>query len=398
MAGKNQVTLTFAGDESKLTQSFDRVGESARKMQGDVDGASNKLRDSGESFDKAAEGADRAEQRAQGFNDTLTGVQDTMGGVSQIASGDLAGGFLTLGQGVADLASGFANLLIPLGKTAILKAFAAGQWLINAAMSANPIGLVVLAVAALVVGIVIAWKKSETFRNIVTGAWNAIWGLVKKVGAWFKDTLWPWLKGVFDKIGNAVGTVKDWITRKFGEAVDWLKGLPGKVWGAIKNTWSNFNNGVAVVKDWIVRKFGEVVTFLKGLPGKISKAASGMFDGIKNAFRSALNWLIDRWNGLSFSIPSIDTHIPGVGTIGGFSLGTPDIPRFHSGGIVPGGLGSESLAVLRAGERVTASSNSGGAATIVIKSDGTQLGNLLIEVLKKSIRVQGGDVQVVLGS
>jgi phage-related minor tail protein len=48
------------------------------------------------------------------------------------------------------------------------------QWLLNAAMSANPIALVVIAIAALVAGIVIAYKKSETFRNIVNGVWNAI--------------------------------------------------------------------------------------------------------------------------------------------------------------------------------------------------------------------------------
>ena len=48
------------------------------------------------------------------------------------------------------------------------------QWLLNAALNANPIGLIVLALVALGAAVVIAWKKSETFRNIVLGAWNAI--------------------------------------------------------------------------------------------------------------------------------------------------------------------------------------------------------------------------------
>jgi hypothetical protein len=59
-----------------------------------------------------------------------------------------------------------------------------------------------------------------------------------------------------------------------------------------------------------------------------------MFNGIKEAFRSALNWIIDKWNGLSWSIPGVDTHIPGVGKIGGFTLSTPNIPRLAKGGIV----------------------------------------------------------------
>jgi hypothetical protein len=39
-------------------------------------------------------------------------------------------------------------------------------------------------------------------------------------------------------------------------------------------------------------------------------------------------------------MPSVDTHIPGVGKVGGFTLGTPDIPKLAGGGIVkarPGG-------------------------------------------------------------
>jgi len=53
--------------------------------------------------------------------------------------------------------------------TALQKTWAAVQWALNAAMEANPIGLVVVAVAALTAAIVIAWKKSEKFRDVVKG-------------------------------------------------------------------------------------------------------------------------------------------------------------------------------------------------------------------------------------
>lgn len=398
MASKNQVTLTFAGDASKLTKAFDDVGQHAKDMDSDVGSASRNIGDKAQGgFGKAGEAADGAEGKAQGFADTLTGGKDVMGGFSEIAKGNLFDGLVLAGTGVADLAGGMAEFLIPMAKTGILKAFAAGQWLINAAMSANPIGLVVIAIALLIAIFVIAWKKSDTFRAVVTGAFNAVWGFVKKVGAWFKDTLWPWLKGVFDKVSTAVTNVKNWIVQKFGEAVSWLKGLPGKIWGAISTAWTKWNSAVTTVKDWVVRKFGEVVSFVAGLPKKIGSAASGAFDGLKNAFKSALNWIIDKWNNLSFGIPAIDTHIPGIGSVGGFTLNTPNIPRFHSGGIVPGGLGSESLAVLRAGERVTGGSNSG-SPTIVFQSDGTKTGDLLVKLLKETVRVRGGNVQVVLGN
>lgn len=48
------------------------------------------------------------------------------------------------------------------------------QWLLNAALTANPIGLVVAAIALLVAGLVLAYQKSETFRDMVQTAWEAI--------------------------------------------------------------------------------------------------------------------------------------------------------------------------------------------------------------------------------
>src|SRR5690606_9840781 len=61
---------------------------------------------------------DALDTRAMGFRDTMTGVQDTMKGVGEIAKGNLFEGFFTLGMGIGDLASGFANFLIPAMKNA----------------------------------------------------------------------------------------------------------------------------------------------------------------------------------------------------------------------------------------------------------------------------------------
>jgi phage-related protein len=87
------------------------------------------------------------------------------------------------------------------------------------------------------------------------------------------------------------------------------------------------------VVSWVSSGFSHMVSFISGLPKRIASAASGMFDGIKNAFRSALNWIIRGWNSLQFTLPSVNTHIPGVGKIGGWTLGTPDIPYLANGGI-----------------------------------------------------------------
>lgn len=69
---------------------------------------------------------------------------------------------------------------------AIVKAsialWTAAQWLLNAALAANPIGLIVLAIAALVAGVVIAYQKFEWFKKIVDGLWESLKGAARWVG------------------------------------------------------------------------------------------------------------------------------------------------------------------------------------------------------------------------
>ena len=57
--------------------------------------------------------------------------------------------------------------------SAASKAWAVAQWLLNAALEANPIGLAIIAVAALTAAIVLAYRHSATFRGIVQGAFSA---------------------------------------------------------------------------------------------------------------------------------------------------------------------------------------------------------------------------------
>lgn len=73
------------------------------------------------------------------------------------------------------------------------------QWLLNAALTANPIGLVVVAVAALVAGVILAYKNSETFRRIVAAAWSGIKAAVAAA--------WAFIKPVFDLLKWYVTTV-----------------------------------------------------------------------------------------------------------------------------------------------------------------------------------------------
>ncbi len=102
-----------------------------------------------------------------------------------------AAGFLTVKAAVvayrlALLAARGAMIAFSAGM-AVLKAALAGARIaalaLNAAFLANPVGLVVIAIAALAAGMVIAYRKSETFRNIVNAVGNALkplWDMLMK--------------------------------------------------------------------------------------------------------------------------------------------------------------------------------------------------------------------------
>src|SRR5699024_10931511 len=91
------------------------------------------------------------------------------------------------------------------------KAAAAAQWLLNAAMSANPIGLVVVAIAALVAGLVLFFTKTETGRQ----NWETVWGAIKSSAAavadWFMNTLVPIFVSAWEWIQSAAAAVGDWF-------------------------------------------------------------------------------------------------------------------------------------------------------------------------------------------
>lgn len=136
-------------------------------------------------FDSAAAGADRASQFVGGIGDKVVGATDKLadlGVISDSTADSIATGFDVL-QGAFDLASAGADLA-----SAGVKAYAAGltelpavqktvalaQKALNLVMKANPIGLVITAITLLVAGLVLAYKKSETFRNIVNAAFNGV--------------------------------------------------------------------------------------------------------------------------------------------------------------------------------------------------------------------------------
>lgn len=182
----------------------------------------------------------------------------------------------------------------------------AAQWAWNAALAANPLGLIVLAIVAVIAVVVLLWKKNETFRKIVLAAWAAIksailkvWDAIKAAGAFVFKALALYVK-VWWTVFKTVFTFL-WSTAKsaFGKVMDIVKGA----WAGIKTA---FETGKEV--------FARV------------------FDAMTAPARAAFNGIAQLWNStigsLSFSIPDW------VPKIGGNGWDVPDIPLMGDGGIV----------------------------------------------------------------
>ena len=295
-SGLRTVSIKFSGDAKGLEQAADKAEKGLRTVG---DRAENL-------DDKSSKATDSLGALSSGFE--LVGLDKYAGGLQSVA---LATDFMSgVGTGL-NLVMNLSAVQFVRAKVAALayavqqkavavatKAWTAGQWLLNAAMTANPLGLVVLAIVALIAVIVLAWKRSATFRAIVTGAFRGVQVAAAAVGRFFSGTLWP----------------------------------------GIKWTWDKISGGAVAAKNGVVGAFNATVGFVKGLPKRITSASSGMWNGITGAFKSSINWVVGKWNNLSFTIPGVDTHIPGVGKIGGFTLNTPNIPYLARGGraIAPG--------------------------------------------------------------
>lgn len=288
--------------------------------------------------DRLAEGIGKAED---GFKAAIPYVKDFIGeidrsGVIGVATGALSGLFNIIGEVVTagigigkffadnkELAIGLGTaitvLLLPAlasAATAMVisgattagyyalvgatKAWAAAQWLLNAAMSANPIGLIVAGIAALAAGLIYAYKHSETFRRIVDAAWKAIKVAAEEVVNWFVNTAWPFLQ---------------------------------KVWEGIKAGWTGLVDAADAVWTGVRDKFLAVMDFLANLPTAIRDKAVGMWDGIKDSFKSMVNGLIMMWNGMAEKLTFTVPDIPGVPRRGETIQPIPSLPMLAVGGV-----------------------------------------------------------------
>lgn len=121
------------------------------------------------------------------------------------------------------------------------------QWLLNAALTANPIGLVIVAVSALAAGVVYCWNKFAGFRAFIITMWDTI----KQFGTIIKDYLLDRITGLIKGVGQVGQALAKLFSGDFSGA-----------WDSAKEAYGNITGTTALAKA--VSKGKEVVGGISG--------------------------------------------------------------------------------------------------------------------------------------
>jgi hypothetical protein len=259
-----------------------------------------------------------------------------------------------------------AKLLIYKGVqmlvTGATKAYTAAQWLLNAAMDANPIGIIIGLLVIMAAAFVVLWHRSATFRKIVTGAFHAVQVAAKFVWNWLKHN-WPYLLAI--------------LTGPFGLAVIWI------------------------IKHW-----GTVKTFFKGIPGFLKTVGGDIAAAVAYPFIWGFDKVAEYWNKtagkLSFHAPK---WIPGFGGKG-FSMPklpvlpmpTFSMPKLHEGGVVTSGgmvnvMPNEEIISLPTGAAVAPTDSPAAREILGVGSEAPHIIQVMLDgkVLAETVHKHDGD-------
>ncbi|MGA6164311.1 hypothetical protein [Amycolatopsis magusensis] len=198
-------------------------------------------------------------------------------------------GPLAIAIGGIALAIQAVTLAVNLWKAAVM-AYTIVQWALNAAMTANPIGLVIAAIVALIAIIVLIVSNLDFFRGI-----------------W--DTVWKWCS---DRVTDVV----NWFRNAWQSVFSWLQGAVSAVGNWFSSVWQGAQNIVSGIVNWFRNAWSSAVDavsgFFSGLAGKVQ----GAFSSVAGAVKSAINGVIGFVNGA----------IGGINNVTG-AVGIPAIPK-----------------------------------------------------------------------
>ncbi|MCB6499505.1 phage tail tape measure protein [Colidextribacter sp. 210702-DFI.3.9] len=222
-------------------------------------------------------------------------------------------GTLTLGETLTALFTGQVTLaqLAQAGWATVTGAVTKAFGALNAVLMANPIVLIVTAIAAVIAILVVLYTKCEGFRNFVNSVASAIVGFVKNAAsaiAGFFKNLWATIQGIWSAVsGWFKSKVIDPLVNFFAPIVQWISGFFQGCWIIIQAVW-------AAVSGWFkTNVIDPVVNFFTPIPGIIGGFFSGLWTSIQSIWATVSGWF-----NLNVIQPLVNFFAPIVESIGGF--------------------------------------------------------------------------------
>jgi len=241
----------------------------------------------------------------------------------------------------AHAASVVAGTVATWASAAASKAAAAAQWLWNAAMTANPIGLIIVGVAALIAGIVLMVKHWDAVSAAVKGAFAWFQNLLGKAPDWLLalifpiglvikhfDTVKAVAVGAFNAIKGAITSAVIWVVSKWAAfktviltalgPIGIVIAYFGKIKAAVSSVVGWVFSGWPAIKGILLSPIAAVIAgwtavkdALMGVFPSIAGAATGTFAAVKETIAGVLDWIVAKINWVVSKIPSF--MMPGGG-------------------------------------------------------------------------------------
>lgn len=225
------------------------------------------------------------------------------------------------------------------GMTVAEVALAAKQAILNAVMAANPIGLVIAAIAGLVAAFITLWNTSDEFRQFwydfgdsVLEVWEAA---VDGVTQWIDDLVWAWK--------TAIQSIKDY----FADIGKFWRDTWESLKSGAKDAWEGVKEAFSGVVEWFGEKFSKAWQKVKDVFSTGGKIFTGIKEGIVETFKTVVNGIIRGINKV-VSIPFNainkvldklrNVDIAGVTPFDWIStFDVPQIPELARGGVLKRG-------------------------------------------------------------
>lgn len=267
--------------------------------------------------------------------DMMTGLADAVKSFADNATNAInsVGGFLTQLQqsgpamdalkaaivGVVAVIAAYETSLII--STAVTKAAAAAQWLLNAAMNANPIGIIIGLITAISAGLIYFFTQTQTGQQIWQGFMNWLQSAWTSISSFFSG-LWQGIIGFFQNAGSTAQNI-------WNSVVSFFQSIPGKISGFFSGIGSAIGGFFTSAGNNIRNIFNAVVSFVSSIPGRIigffssvGSAIGGYFNNVSNNIRNAFNNAVSFVSGIPSKIVGFFSGIGG--RIADFFRGIPN--------------------------------------------------------------------------